>query len=65
MKSYEVRMSDRAENTGLDCQYFATREEAQRAADLVNQGSPEAHAEVCESNQPPTLTFAAWNEAGW
>src|SRR5690606_2612950 len=56
MKTYEVRMSDRIENTGLDCQYFATREEAQKAADMVNEQYPEARAEVCESDQPVTLT---------
>lgn len=61
--SYEVRMSDRVENTGLDCQRFASREEAQQAADMVNAEHAGAGAEVIEVAGEPTTTFAAWNEA--
>lgn len=65
MKTYEVRLSDRVENTGLDNQYFATREDAERAAAVVNGLHSAAHAEVSESDSETTITFAAWNEAGW
>jgi hypothetical protein len=63
--NYEVRMSDSVENTGLDCQVFASLDEAQRAADVVNSANPAAHAEVSETNMPVTLTFREWNERGW
>lgn len=65
MTSYEVRMSDSVENTGLDNQYFSTREEAEEAAATVNSIFLRAQAEVSESDQEPTITLAAWNEAGW
>jgi hypothetical protein len=61
--AYEVRMSDRVENTGLDCQRFASREEAQQAADMVNADHPQAKAAVIEVAGKPTITFAAWNAA--
>ena len=61
--SFEVRMSDCVENTGLDCQRFATRNEAQMAADAVNADHPGAKAEVIEVAGEPTTTFAAWNDA--
>lgn len=63
--AYEVRMADSVENTGLDGQRFASREEAQQAADTVNADRPQARAEVVEVVGEPTITFAAWNEAGW
>jgi predicted DsbA family dithiol-disulfide isomerase len=56
-------MSDRVENTGLDCQRFAARDEAQQAADAVNADHPGAKAEVIEVAGEPTTTFAAWNES--
>lgn len=65
MTTYEVRMNDRTQNTGLDCQYFATRDEAEQAASVVNGMHADAWAEVCESDQDPTITFAEWNERGW
>lgn len=63
--SYEVRMSDSVENTGLDNRYFATREEAQDAADTVNDMFPRAKAEVVESKEEPNITLAAWILGGW
>jgi hypothetical protein len=65
MKTYEVRMSDQVVNTGLDNKFFATRDEADQAAAVVNCWYPEAGAEVSESDQPATLTFQEWNERGW
>lgn len=65
MTSYEVRMADSVENTGLDCRYFATLEEAQEAANVVNAEFPRAKAEVCESKEEPNITLVAWNESGW
>ena len=64
-KSYEVRMSDSVENTGLDCQFFASREEAESAAATVNDMFPRAGAEVSESDEEPTITLSDWEEAGW
>jgi len=58
-------MADSVENTGLDCQFFETREEAEQAAVAVNAMYTEAGAEVFESVQPVTITFQAWNEHGW
>lgn len=63
--TYEVRMADSVENTGLDCHRFASHEEAQQAADMVNAEYPAAKAEVIEVAGEPTITLAAWNKAGW
>jgi len=63
--SYEVRTIDSVENLGLTAARFATRAEAQEAADFVNSEFPRAGAEVIEVTGLPTTTFAAWNEAGW
>lgn len=65
MKSYEVRMRDSVVNTGLDCEFFPTRNEAQKAADMVNAEYPHASADVVESDEPVSLTFEEWNDAGW
>ena len=63
--SYEVRMSDSVENTGLDGVRFATLEEAELAADIVNAEYARAKAEASSTVGEPTTTFEAWNEAGW
>lgn len=63
MKSFEVRVSGSLENTGLDCRFFATREEAERAAHVIHLWHPRATAEVCEANEEPDLTFEEWNES--
>lgn len=65
MMSYEVRMSDSVVNTGLDCQYFADRDEADQAAKAVNAMYPHARAGVWEAREAPTLTLAEWQAAGW
>ena len=65
MTSYEVRMSDSVVNTGLDDERFATREEAETAAETVNAVHEAANAEAIETTGEPTLTLAEWQEAGW
>lgn len=63
--SYEVRMSDSVENTGLEGVRFATREEAELAADIVNAEYARAKAEASSTVGEPTTTFEAWSEAAW
>lgn len=63
--AWEVRMSDSAENTGLDGAVFASREDAQAAADVVNAEFPRARAEVCRIAADPTTTFAEWHTQPW
>lgn len=63
--SYEVRLSDSVENTGLAGAYFADRADAEKAAAVVNEMFPRAGAEVYESASEPNTTFEKWDEAGW
>ena len=66
-KNYEVRTANHIENTGLDCEVFATREEAEQAAVMVRSayGATEKDCDVCETRAAVTTTFAAWNAKGW
>ena len=65
MQSYEVRLSDAVENTGLDGRRFATRGEAQQAANLVEMEFPQARACVVQAYGEADITFADWERAGW
>lgn len=62
---FSVRMADSVENTGLDGQRFATRQEAALAASVVNAEFPRANAEVIAAVGEPTTTFASWDAAAW
>lgn len=64
---YEVRLADRIENTGLDCHVFATKDEADRAANMVREeySANECECQVVETSAPATINFAQWNESGW
>ncbi len=66
-KNYEVRTANHIENTGLDGEVFATREEAEQAAAMVRSeyGCTENECDVCETRDAVTTTFAAWNAKGW
>lgn len=66
-KNFEVRLADRIENTGLDCEVFATRDEAEQAAAMVRSEyhATENECDVCETDEDVTMTFEEWNEAGW
>jgi len=64
-KAYEVRMSDAVENTGLDCQRFASKGEAEVAAACVNDEYPNAHAQVIETEGHPTITLDEWSNQPW
>jgi hypothetical protein len=64
--NYEVRVV-KIENTGLDCEVFATRKEAEQAAKIVRSvfGCKEEECVVVTTSQPVTTTFIAWNEKGY
>jgi len=54
-----------AENTGLDCAVFATREEATQALDIVKEVFHDLTAEVCKVSEFPNTTFHELNARGW
>jgi len=66
-KNYEVRTVNHIENTGLDCEVFATREEAERAAAMVRSDYKATvnECEVCETLADVTTTFEQWNAKAW
>lgn len=63
--SYEVRMADSVENTGLDGARFPSRWDAMQAAETVNHEHPRAKAEVVQVDGEPTTSFEEWDAAGW
>ena len=66
MAAFEVRMSDRFENTGLDGQLFATREEAQQAVEVAAECYEGFDGVVIEREaQEPTTTLADWSAKSW
>jgi hypothetical protein len=66
MAAFEVRMSDRFENTGLDGQFFATRQEAEQAVEVTAEWHEGFDGVVFEcKDQEPTTTFTEWSAKGW
>jgi hypothetical protein len=65
--NYEVRTANHIENTDLDGEVFATREEADLAAAMVRSdyGATKNECDVCETSSAVTTTFADWNAKGW
>lgn len=65
--SYQVIVPDHIENTTLDGVRFPTREDAERALAIVRDVFTirEDEAEIITRKEPPTTTFAEWNESGW
>lgn len=61
--SYEV-VTD-AENTGLDGEVFATREEADSAVGASVAIFDQSKFEIIKTKKQATTTFAEWNRKGW
>jgi len=66
MKTYEVLMGDRFQNAGLDCELFATREEAEKAIEIAATMYEGFDGVVFEhEGKSPTITLQQWEESGW
>lgn len=66
-KSYEVRVPNHVENTGLDSSRFPTAVDAEQAITVLRDmpDYAEVAAEVYACNEAPNTTFERWNSAGW
>ena len=64
MTNYKV-VTD-AQNTGLDCEVFATQGESEQAVETCKNFAFDAYKfYVVQTGEPVTTTFEQWNAQGW
>ena len=64
MANYKV-VTD-AQNTGLDCEVFATKDEAEQAVKACKNFAFGAYKfDVVQTSEPVTTTFEQWNTQDW
>lgn len=61
--TYEV-ITD-AQNTGLDGEVFATKQEAEQAVATCKAVFGQSKFEIVETAKPATITFDSWDARGW
>ena len=64
MANYKVDTD--AQNTGLDCEVFATQDEAEQAVKACKDvGLDQYRFDVLPTNEPVSTTFSDWDAKGW
>ena len=64
MLNYKVITN--AQNTGLDCEVFATKDEAEQAVEACKNFAFVGYEfEVVQTSEPATITFERWSTLDW